>query len=53
MVVLVFGGLWFTRANASKKQAALLAEQDALRVAENDDEAGERHLEVLTQELGS
>jgi hypothetical protein len=55
-VVLVLGGLWLKRTNVAKKQAALFAEeealrvqdsvrraarewQDALRVAENDDEA--------------
>jgi type II secretory pathway pseudopilin PulG len=55
-VISVLGGLWFIRVNAARKQAALLAEeealriqdsarraahswQDALQVAENDNEA--------------
>jgi FtsZ-interacting cell division protein ZipA len=63
VVVLVFGGMWFIRAKAARKQAALLAEeetlraqdsarraahewQDAVRVAEKDDEA-----RLLTAEL--
>ena len=34
-VILVFGGLWLTRTHAAKKQAALLAEQEAARVQDS------------------
>lgn len=34
-VVLVLGGLWLNRTNAAKKQAALLAEEEALRVQDS------------------
>ena len=34
-VILVLGGLWLIRANAAKKQVALLAEEDALRAQDS------------------
>jgi type II secretory pathway pseudopilin PulG len=34
-VILVLGGLWFIRANAAKKQAALHAEEETLRVQDS------------------
>jgi hypothetical protein len=46
-VVLVLGGLWLNRANAVKKQAALLAEEEAARVQDSTRRAARQWQDAL------
>jgi hypothetical protein len=46
-VVSVLGVLWFTRAKAARKQAALLVEEEALRVQDSVHRAGHDWQEAL------
>ena len=46
MVVAVLGGLWWGRTNADRKQAALLAEEEAVRVQDSARRAARRWLDA-------
>ena len=45
-VVAVLGGLWLTRANSAKKQAALLAEEETMRVQDSARRAAREWLDA-------
>lgn len=47
IVVLVLGGLWMIRANTAKKQAALRAEEEAVRVQDSVRRADRQWLDAL------
>jgi type II secretory pathway pseudopilin PulG len=46
-LVLVLGGLWLMRANAAKREAAQLAEEEALRVQDSARRAARQWLDAL------
>ena len=47
VVVLVFGGMWFIRATAARKQAALLAEEETVRVQDSSRRASREWQDAL------
>jgi len=47
VVIAVLGGLWLMRANSAKKQAALLAEEETLRVQDSARRASHNWQEAL------
>jgi L-lactate utilization protein LutC len=46
-VISVLGGVWISRANAARKQAALLAEEEALRVQDSARRANRQWLDAV------